>query len=142
VKDECPVFVVIYKKIKKSSDSTLRKAISSIFTAQIAAGNMSTTPLERDMLAKLLLLNSKRLSSDYNPERQKNEDSFRLSFLLPLGPISMQDLGKLTNNSGCAVCGDTHKPLRRCADCQSISYCSQGEALTGQRFRLDLIVRF
>jgi hypothetical protein len=142
VKDECPVFVVIYKKIKKSSDSTLRKVVGSIFTAQIAAGNMSTTPLERDMLAKLLLLNSKRLSSDHNPERRKNEDSFRLSFLLPLGPISMQDLGKLTNTSGCAVCGDTHKALRRCADCQSISYCSQGEALTCQIFRLDLIFRF
>jgi hypothetical protein len=139
VTEDCPVFVVIYKKIEKTSDITLRKVLGSIFTTQIAAGNMLTTRLERDMLVKLLLLNSKRLSSDYSPERRKNEESFRLSFLLPLGPISMQDLGRLTNTSGCAVCGDSHKTLRRCGNCQTISYCSQGEVLTNQSVRLDLI---
>ena len=125
--EDCPVFVVAYKAVKKSSDSTLREAISAVFVDEITVGSLSTTPLERSMLSKLLLLNSKRLSADYQPKRRKNEEPFRLSFLIPLGPISMKDLGKLTNNSGCAVCGDTRKSLRRCGDCQSISYCSQGE---------------
>ena len=62
IKEDCPVFVVAYKKLKKPADNTLRSVIDKIYTRQTTVGCLSTTPLERTMLAKLLLLNSKRLA--------------------------------------------------------------------------------
>jgi len=135
------VFVVLYKNVKKPPASTLREVIRTIFVERVIARGLSTTPLERSMLSRLLILNSKRISTDYEPHRRTNEDSFCLSFLLPLGPISMQDLGKLTNNSGCAVCGDTRKSLRRCGSCQSIFYCSKGRTSLHQTVQFDLTAR-
>jgi hypothetical protein len=137
VKNDCPVFVVLYKKIQRPLDSHARNMLETMFVGQKAVGNVSTSELERDMLLKLLYSNSKRLSADYKPERLEYEDTFQSSFILPLGPISMHDLGKLTNNTGCAVCGDVRKALMRCADCQSISYCSRGEAPRVKEFILS-----
>lgn len=40
-----------------------------------------------------------------NPTGPPREGDFTLSVMPPLGPLNMHDLGKLSSNSGCDVCG-------------------------------------
>ncbi|KZP18786.1 hypothetical protein FIBSPDRAFT_933202 [Athelia psychrophila] len=126
VDEGCPVFVVYYKEIRKSSTRSVQEVYGDIVGTRILAVGTKTTRLERAMLVKLMEINSKRISADYQPKtRPQWEDStFRLSFILPLGAINPRDLGKLTRNDGCAHCGDA-KALSRCAGCQAVQYCSK-----------------
>ena len=64
--------------------------------------NIHATPLEQKLLLKLLSMNGKALSPSYTPEKDAIEQHFRASFLLPLGPLSYQDIGKLNNDPGWA----------------------------------------
>lgn len=86
--------------------------------------NIHATPLEQKLLLKLLSMNGKALSPSYTPEKDAIEQHFRASFLLPLGPLSYQDIGKLNNDPGCVLCGQ--KALVRCRQCMSVVYCGAG----------------
>ncbi|KAK7052835.1 hypothetical protein VNI00_004154 [Paramarasmius palmivorus] len=81
------------------------------------------TAQEQQLLLSILNQNSKRLSSDYQPKRWKSESKFMLSFLLPVGPISQDDIGKLSNHSGCVLCGN--KTTSKCSQCLSVEYCGR-----------------
>ncbi|PIL28923.1 hypothetical protein GSI_08970 [Ganoderma sinense ZZ0214-1] len=83
---------------------------------------ISASPLEAKLILKLLEVNSKLLSPHYNPPRDSFEEEFKVSILLPIGPLGFSDLGRLSNDPGCAVCGKERKS--RCSQCQSVSYCS------------------
>ncbi|KAI3622132.1 ankyrin repeat and mynd domain-containing protein 2-like [Moniliophthora roreri] len=85
---------------------------------------ITATPEEQDLFLNILNMNSRRLASGYKPSRKKSEQSFMLSFLLPMGPMSQEDLGKLTTNaSGCIICG--HKTTSKCSQCLSVEYCGR-----------------
>lgn len=88
--------------------------------------SISTTELERKTVLKLFAHNTKRLASEYKPRRKPNEDSHRLTFLLPLGPLNMRDLGKLNSLPGCEICGK--RVTSRCTQCLTVSYCGVGES--------------
>lgn len=90
--------------------------------------NVNATPLEQRLLLKLLKLNASMVHSGYQVERRAGEQSFKVSVLLPIGPLEYTALSKLNANQGCAVCGK--RAASRCAGCQSISYCGQGEPLS------------
>lgn len=89
--------------------------------------NISASNIEIKMLAKLLAINEKHLPTTFKPQRLGAEDGFKPSFLMPVGPLSFEDLGKLNVDYGCAVCGE--KSSKRCAQCQSVSYCGAGTHL-------------
>ncbi|EEB96698.1 hypothetical protein MPER_04124, partial [Moniliophthora perniciosa FA553] len=85
---------------------------------------ITATPEEQDLFLSILNVNSRRLASSYKPSRKKSEQKFMLSFLLPMGPLSQEDLGKLTSNaSGCIICGN--KTTSKCSQCLSVEYCGR-----------------
>ena len=98
----------------RGSDKGMREPRSTIVAS----------PLEAKLILKLLEVNSKLLSPHYQPPRDKSEEEFKLSILLPIGPLGFYELGRLSNDPGCAVCGKERKS--RCSQCQSVSYCSVG----------------
>lgn len=82
--------------------------------------NLKEDSFERSTMLRLFRLNSKMLSSEGYTlgEEETREFGFRASFVLPLGPLSMLDQRKLTNNPGCEVCGNVN--INRCNQCLSI----------------------
>lgn len=86
--------------------------------------NITATELEQKLMLMILDMNAKRLPPNTVVDRMKSEQDFKLSFLLPMGPLSSQDLGKLNANTGCVVCGGDTKS--RCSQCQFVSYCGKG----------------
>ena len=124
---ETPLLLVLYSANSKSTALTAvhwvleqpKKADGSG-----AFGNIIATDLEQRVLLKTLDHNTKYLASDYQPKRTKLERDFKLSFLLPIAPLSQQDLGKLHSDLGCVVCGE--RSAKRCSQCQSAAYCGPG----------------
>ncbi|KAG6899185.1 hypothetical protein C0993_012554 [Termitomyces sp. T159_Od127] len=118
---DVPVLSLLYKVVHSPSGVQMRDHLETIFTHPVVA--VWTTQLERKYLLKLFAMNSKRLSSHYKPRRQKDEADHRLTFILPLGPLNMRDLGRLENTTGCELCGKKMKS--RCTQCLSVSYCGK-----------------
>jgi hypothetical protein len=105
----------------------LQELMSLTKNAKSGLPNVTATELEQKLLLMILDMNAKRLPPNLNNEveRMKSETEFKLSFLLPMGPLGYDDLSKLNINTGCAVCGDD--TVSRCAQCQSVSYCGKRE---------------
>ncbi|KAG6891133.1 hypothetical protein C0992_010428 [Termitomyces sp. T32_za158] len=124
-KTDIPVLSILYKVVHSPSGVELSDHLGGVvFRGLPGIVAVSTTQLERKYLLKLFAMNSKRLSTNYKPRRQKDEAEHRLTFVLPLGPLSMRDLGKLNNTPGCELCGKKMKS--RCTQCLSVSYCGKG----------------
>ncbi|KAI1792753.1 hypothetical protein LXA43DRAFT_314162 [Ganoderma leucocontextum] len=122
-----PGIVVVYRAFTRT---TVFEAINWIRNQVGHAGgkkglNRTTicaSPLEAKLILKLLDMNAKLLSPHYQYLRDTFEEQFQVSVLLPIGPLGFHELGKLSNDPGCAVCGKERKS--RCSQCQSVSYCS------------------
>lgn len=84
-----------------------------------------TTPLEFKLLQELLTMNAKLLPLGYKPRKDLYEEKFRVSVLLPVGPLTFEALGSLNNDTGCVICGKER--TSRCSQCQSVSYCGASE---------------
>lgn len=138
-KEEYPITVVLFKWVDKPANGTLRERLYDLLRVDegLRARFMKTVPLERAMWHRIFQMNSKRISSEYKAKRGQWESSYKVSFILPIGRLSQLDLGKLTNHDGCSVCGDAIKPLRRCTDCHTISYCSTGTSSFEYEFSLS-----
>ncbi|KAF9019614.1 hypothetical protein BDZ89DRAFT_959052 [Hymenopellis radicata] len=94
--------------------------------AQMQTGRLAQikcTSQEQALLRKLLFQNSRRVSTEFKPKMAGYERRFKPSFLVPLNPLDQLEIGKLSHNTGCQVCGG--KTTSRCAQCQSASYCSR-----------------
>ena len=107
------------------SQDTLDKAFDKF--KKFTEGNDPITihicDLERRALLKLFRRNAKKL--DQNKEEEPIMDALYKSFVLPLCPLNMLTLGKLTLNTGCEVCGK--KDTSRCVQCLAVAYCSRGK---------------
>ena len=88
---------------------------------------INVSDLERRILLRLFEKNAKRLPPKYS--LTDRADGVTTSFVLPLCPIGMRTLGKLTHNPGCEVCGK--KTTSRCMQCMSVVYCGKGIFLAG-----------
>lgn len=115
--------------MNRTSETSLYDRLGQFFDEPVMS--ISTTELERKTVLKLFAHNTKRLASEYKPRRKPNEDSHRLTFLLPLGPLNMRDLGKLNSLPGCEICGK--RVTSRCTQCLTVSYCGVGESLYFKR---------
>ncbi|KDR80994.1 hypothetical protein GALMADRAFT_61129 [Galerina marginata CBS 339.88] len=120
-----PLFVVLYKELHPVASSSIQDAVEALLTSTntgVLTG-IQTTELERLTMLKLFRMNTKRLTGDFYPEDSKaRSQGLKPSFLLPLGPLTMREMGKLTTDTGCEVCGK--KNISRCLQCLSVAYCS------------------
>jgi hypothetical protein len=92
-----------------------------------SVGQITATRQEQALLRRLFYLNSTKIAPAYKPDLRPYEKGFRTCFLLPVGPLSQMDIGKLTNDPGCALCGE--KTTSRCSSCLSMSYCGPGTSV-------------
>lgn len=126
--EKTPVVVLLYQSVTKANpypglrwiEAQLEKSDDKCVLINIKA-----TELEQKLILKLLSVNAKYLAGTFKPKKEPVEDTFNVSFLLPFGPLSYEDIGKLNADTGCVLCGK--KTSSRCAQCQSVSYCGQGE---------------
>lgn len=79
---------------------------------------------EQQLLRKLLEHNSTCISSTYAPDRRKYENDFKVSFMVPTGPLSGEDIGRITKTTGCELCGK--RAPHKCSRCKTANYCSAG----------------
>ncbi|TDL26562.1 hypothetical protein BD410DRAFT_763795 [Rickenella mellea] len=124
VGEDDPIFVVLYGKRKVASDDDAFMRFLDHY--QDVQGNIvhaKATKEEQNMLLKLLDMNSKRLVPEYDTPRIPVEKEFKISFLLPICPLSQGDIGTLTHDTGCVICGTTTKT--ECSRCHSVRYCSR-----------------
>ncbi|KAH8112461.1 hypothetical protein DFH11DRAFT_493727 [Phellopilus nigrolimitatus] len=105
VTDEIPLMAVEYKRGKVEDDDE-------------EGAKMINSPEAHTLVVKLLELNATHL-----PQQSRDASLPILSFLLPLGPLSMKDIGSLTKDVGCIVCGAAS--TSKCSGCQLVSYCGK-----------------
>ncbi|KZS94843.1 hypothetical protein SISNIDRAFT_409344 [Sistotremastrum niveocremeum HHB9708] len=129
--DKTPVMILLY-------DHTVPGVLPPMEQLQFCARELCTPHIHvvasqgsQKLLQRLLLLNSRRLPASYQPPRQPYERNFKLSFVLPAGPLSMVDLGTLNEEKGCDVCGE--KATQRCSACESVMYCGKACQTHGWR---------
>ncbi|KAF5338127.1 hypothetical protein D9758_015386 [Tetrapyrgos nigripes] len=126
-KPDVPIIIVTYASAGRNTPpmDTLRWIAQHMTPAN--GSQITTTPEEQMLLLTILNSNSKRLSSDFKAEYQKKrvqgeeERLFFFSFLLPMGPLSHEDLAKLTKTEGCVVC--EKKGVSKCSGCLAVEYC-------------------
>jgi hypothetical protein len=81
------------------------------------------TALEQDLFIHLLYMNRKHISPAFVPPWNAKMQQFKFSFFLPITKLRKSDIKRLSQNSGCLVCGK--KTLGICRDCQVAQYCGK-----------------
>ncbi|KAI0696336.1 hypothetical protein BC835DRAFT_1414308 [Cytidiella melzeri] len=126
IDDKTPLLLLLYQSVTAANPTPGIRWIQEICSRQAkhVMPNINASVLEQKLMLTILDMNSKRLSPDtVFVDRMESEKDFKLSFLLPIGPLTFEDIGKLNLNTGCVVCGgDT---ASRCSQCQSVSYCGK-----------------
>lgn len=118
VDENTPLFIVRY------DTKPWELCAESPFIANVVPGR-SCSVAEQKLLLKILEENRKRMNRDYDPGYVAFfvENQYKLSFILPLKPLSMASIGSLSD-IGCATCG--RKTKWKCDQCHAISYCGKG----------------
>lgn len=123
--DFTPLISLLY--VASSSNQPLPSPMEYFIVGELQKGGIAqvqSTSQEQAMMRRLLYINSTRLSQDYAPQLHTHEWQFNKSFLLPLGPLSQTQIGRLANDLGCEVCSNS--ATQRCTSCLSVRYCSKG----------------
>lgn len=98
-----------------------------------AVGYVKCMELGVKVMARLLKMNAQHLPEDienkFRSDKFPEEEGYKFTFILPVGPLTGDSLGRLNADFGCAVCGEPS--VKRCSRCQLVRYCSSG------RFRRD-----
>ncbi|KAF7375747.1 MYND-type domain-containing protein [Mycena sanguinolenta] len=109
-----PIFIVQYQHYERSK-----------FYPGWAQNMAGATLQQQNLLARILRRNSKRIEPTYRPDGLEVGNGFDLSFLIPIGPLTLKDRGKHSTIEGCPNCGETAVDLKKCARCLGVSYCSR-----------------
>ncbi|KLO05440.1 hypothetical protein SCHPADRAFT_946908 [Schizopora paradoxa] len=128
--DDIPVFIVVYEH---GSGSLFSRRAGIHFLSEPVPGmkpgqdgvEIKTTFLAQKLLLKVLEMNAKYLPESYAPALRPNEKKHghKISFLLPIVPLTMREIGSLSKDVGCFICGN--ETASRCAGCQTVSYCGK-----------------
>ena len=127
IQPKTPLILVLYMTSTLTDPEPGIRWVESQYHRSGGGSNLlgiKATEAEQKLLLKILTMNAKYLPVGLKPKRQPFERDFQISFLLPLGPLSFEDLGRLNTAYGCEVCGE--KSTKRCSQCQSASYCTPG----------------
>ncbi|KAF8810460.1 hypothetical protein BYT27DRAFT_7336692 [Phlegmacium glaucopus] len=122
IKNDIPLFFIKYREIRPIEGQALSDLIS-LFKTEDDPIVVNMGDLERHAMLKLFRSNTRRLHSKYQEKNEEDKSVLQASFVLPLCPIGMRDLGSLTKDPGCEVCGK--KNISRCGQCLAVSYCSR-----------------
>ena len=131
IKDDVPLILFSYKEVNTASKESFENIYRKLKTASDDMETIDISDLEQLALVKLFKRNGKNLHPRYqeaNGTGEAKKLGLQASFVLPLCPLSMHDLGRLTRNPGCEICGK--KDTSRCTGCFSTTYCSRGEFLS------------
>ncbi|KAF8959634.1 hypothetical protein BDZ97DRAFT_1385784 [Flammula alnicola] len=126
VKDGVPLFLFIYKELIPTSEQSMQDHLELFQSDKDSRVTVPISDLERRTWLALFRKNGKRL----HPKHQELIDKkggkqlrIQASFILPLCPFGMRNLGHLTANSGCEFCGK--KITSTCMQCLSVVYCGK-----------------
>ncbi|KZS94838.1 hypothetical protein SISNIDRAFT_484370 [Sistotremastrum niveocremeum HHB9708] len=125
-----PVIILLYQWYFRGNDN---EEMFGFVSQNMRGEDLSTTEAtveEQRLLMRLLSQNSLLVPSSNRVVRQSYENGFRVSCVMPIGPLSMKDLGALNAEMGCEVCGD--KGRLRCPRCESVIYCSEACSIKNQ----------
>ena len=120
------MFVLLYRSFNTSTAMeglAWAHEMSTVYGAM--AVNIQCTPIEQKLFLKVLKGNMHLVPKDYKVDRHETEKDYKVSVLLPVGPLEYGPLAKLNSNVGCVVCGK--RTVSRCSQCQSASYCGSSE---------------
>ena len=127
--DDTPAFTLSYRVVHSIPNRTLKQQVAEIFGSE-DSGRADVSELGRRAFLRLLNWNAKLLVPQYEPANEVNKKfakkKWKVSFSLPLGPIPMEEVGKLTSEAGCDVCGKSSNANSRCTKCLSAVYCGSG----------------
>lgn len=90
---------------------------------------LSISTLERYAWITLLRKNKERLAPHIQMQLEEQHDGksrMCASFLLPLSPLSMENIGRLTKDTRCDVCQKQESSV--CEGCRSAQYCGKGKS--------------
>ncbi|KAH6903064.1 hypothetical protein BKA70DRAFT_1567012 [Coprinopsis sp. MPI-PUGE-AT-0042] len=125
--EDTPVFVLSYRIIHSIPKKTLKQQIAEVFTSETTR-RATVSELGRRAFLRLLGWNAKLLVPQYQPEGEAQakyaKKKWKISFAVPLGPIPMEEVGRLTSEAGCDVCGRSSNANSRCTQCLAAVYCS------------------
>lgn len=130
--DDIPIFIVLYEHgpgsifTRRAAADFLNEPCPGMQPGQDAIQIKSATFLAQKLLLRVLDMNSTHLDAAYAPSFLRGNETgehYKLSFLLPIAPLSMREVGSLASDVGCAVCG--LPTTSRCAGCQRSTYCSK-----------------
>ncbi|KZS94839.1 hypothetical protein SISNIDRAFT_452975 [Sistotremastrum niveocremeum HHB9708] len=120
--DRTPVMILSYDRSLRGS---MKPSMVQFLDTHFGRGlvDITTSVRGQQLLLRLLSLNSLRIPASYKPSRQPYETDYRLSFLMPTGPLSMTDIGTMNEEKGCELCGGP--ATKRCSACESVVYCGK-----------------
>ncbi|VDB84565.1 unnamed protein product [Peniophora sp. CBMAI 1063] len=121
-----PLIALIYEPANAQEQMVGSKTMQFMQTQVMPLGNENCAQIrctleEQALLRRLLYLNSTKLSPAYETTLAADQRAFKRSFILPIGPLDEAQIGKLTSNTGCAVCGASQ--TKACSACHCERYC-------------------
>ncbi|VDB84566.1 unnamed protein product [Peniophora sp. CBMAI 1063] len=120
---ETPLLSLLYEIAISPEEMTTGKMVS--FVQSKLRGNENVivcTPQEFTLVRRLLDINSSKVAPEYEASLSPDQRDFRRSFIIPVGPLDQVQIGKITHNTGCVVCGS--ESTKNCSGCKIEKYCS------------------
>jgi hypothetical protein len=124
---ETPLLLALYDHDMEGDDTRPPKdSWDTSATADNPGEIMEAGLSQQHLLLRLLKLNEKRVPPSLRRPRALADESFKLSFILPVGPLSPDCLNDLSNEAPnfCALCSLPAKAL--CGSCRAVRYCTRG----------------
>lgn len=126
---QTPLISVIYEDANTTEEPKSDKMAHFIHNHlhDTGAAQVTCTHQELALARRLLRLNSAKVAPEYESSLAPDERGFRRSFFVPISPLDSMQIGKITHNSGCTVCGSAD--AKACSGCKIERYCSSGRSL-------------
>ncbi|KAF9022636.1 hypothetical protein BDZ89DRAFT_1137258 [Hymenopellis radicata] len=97
---DTPLISLIYETVTYSNPDEIANVLDFMYHlgSYGQAAQIQATLEEQALFRQLLAENSRRVSAKYRPPKESYEKTFQPSFVVPIGPLSQIDIGKLTQH--------------------------------------------
>ena len=123
VTEDTPAIVLLYRTFTRENVYEGIEWMREQRDTRGALPQIHATPIEQKLLLKLLKNNASLVPPELEVDRTSTEVNYRLSVLLPIGPLEFEDIASLNKVVGCSVCGK--KEASKCSQCLTVTYCSK-----------------